>query len=451
MAPLPRPFPLFSGESPPTPAESAPLRRRLPRLWIGIDALDWTRDSLMALASAARALTPLVCIEPPDGLLLEVHGSLKLFGGLVNVKKKLVAELDRRRLRYHLCAAPTPLAALWLARSVAEDALEPSVLPGRLSLLSLAATRWPDDVLVGLAEMGIRTVGECLRLPRDGFARRVGGEYLEQLDKALGKRPDPRVALGSSPALRSTVELSAETTETAALACVLQDIVARLGLELRRLQRQAQILELVFHHSRGPATREKLQLIEPAHEPRRFLGPLTTRLERLTLPAPVVAIGLTALPVEAHIEEAELFDELAPGRNSTAPAVLVERLRARFGTESVYGLELVEDHRPERIWARSADKLLQERSLPASLPLRAARPLWLLPSPVRLGSAGTEICSTTLAEALGEDVPERIESGWWDGSDIGRDYYAISTGRGQRLWIYKDHATCGWYLHGLFG
>jgi protein ImuB len=52
---------------------------------------------------------------------------------------------------------------------------------------------------------------------------------------------------------------------------------------------------------------------------------------------------------------------------------------------------------------------------------------------------------------LSEDVPERIESGWWDGGDIGRDYYAISTERGQRLWIYKDHATRGWYLHGLFG
>jgi protein ImuB len=411
-------------------------------LWIGIDALDWTHDSLMVLASAARALTPLVCIEPPDGLLLEVHGSLKLFGGLVSVKKKLVAELDRRRLRYHLCAAPTPLAASWLARSAAEDVPESSALSGRLSPLSLAVTRWPDDVLVGLSEMGIRTVGECLRLPRDGFARRVGREYLEQLDEALGKRPDPRTALGASPVLRSTVELSAEITETAALACVLRDIVARLGLELRRLQRQVQILELVLHHSRRPATREKLQLIEPAHDPQRLLGPLTTRLEQLMLPAPVIALGLSAIPVEAHIEVAELFDELAPGRNSTAPAALVERLRARFGIERVYGLDLVEDHRPERVWARRADKLFQERSLCAALFLGTTRPLWLLPAPKRLGSAGAEICGT---------VPERIESGWWDGSDIGRDYYAISTEQGQRLWIYKDHATRGWYLHGLFG
>jgi protein ImuB len=340
-----------------------------------------------------------------------------------------------------LCVAPTPLAATWLARSAAEDVLESSALPARLGLLSLAVTRWPDDVLMGLSEMGIRTLGECMRLPRDGFARRVGREYLEQLDKALGKRPDPRVALGSSPALRSTVELSVEITQTAALIGVLQDIVARLVAELRRLQRQVLSVELVFHHSHRPATREKFQLIGPTHEPQRLLGPLTTRLERLTLPAPVIAFGVTAFPVEAQIEEAELFDELALGQNSASSAALVERLRARFGIERVYGLELVEDHRPERVWARRAEKFLQA-SAPTALPsLSAARPLWILSSPVRL-SIGAEICVTD---------PERIESGWWDGSDVGRDYYAISTGRGQRLWVYKDHATHGWYLHGLFG
>jgi protein ImuB len=172
----------------------------------------------------------------------------------------------------------------------------------------------------------------------------------------------------------------------------------------------------------------------------------------LTLPAPVIAFGVTAFPVEAQIEEAELFDELALGQNSASSAALVERLRARFGIERVYGLELLEDHRPERIWTRRAEKLLQASAPSAPPSLGTARPLWILPSPVRFPAVGAEIYDTTFAKVLSEeDVPERIESGWWDGSDIGRDYYAISTGQGQRLWIYKDHATRGWYLHGLFG
>jgi len=288
-----------------------------------------------------------------------------------------------------------------------------------------------------------------MRLPRDGFARRIGAQYLEQLDKALGRRPDPRIELGSIPALCLTVELAAEITQTTALSSALQDLVARLGLELRRLQRQVLSLELVLRHTRRPATREKLQLVEPTHEAQRFMGPLVARLESMTLPAPVIALDLTALPVDMQIEESELFADLAPGQQSVAPAALVERLRARFGIERVYGLELIEDHRPERVWAKRAEKLLQGRacSLPPSL--GTARPLWILPYPVQL--TANELCGATFTDELHEEVPERIESGWWDGSDISRDYYAIITGLGQRLWIYKDHATRGWYLHGLFG
>jgi protein ImuB len=52
-----------------------------------------------------------------------------------------------------------------------------------------------------------------------------------------------------------------------------------------------------------------------------------------------------------------------------------------------------------------------------------------------------------------EAGPERIESGWWDGGDVVRDYYVASTRAGVRLWIYREPAGEGvrWLLHGVFG
>ena len=48
--------------------------------------------------------------------------------------------------------------------------------------------------------------------------------------------------------------------------------------------------------------------------------------------------------------------------------------------------------------------------------------------------------------------PERIEGGWWDGTDVARDYYVASQRNGRRLWIYRERRSRGgWYLHGLFG
>jgi protein ImuB len=47
--------------------------------------------------------------------------------------------------------------------------------------------------------------------------------------------------------------------------------------------------------------------------------------------------------------------------------------------------------------------------------------------------------------------PERIESGWWDGGDVRRDYYRASNRRGAMLWVYQDLRSQAWYLQGVFG
>jgi protein ImuB len=46
--------------------------------------------------------------------------------------------------------------------------------------------------------------------------------------------------------------------------------------------------------------------------------------------------------------------------------------------------------------------------------------------------------------------PERIETGWWRGHDIQRDYYIVETEQGTRWWIFRRHADRHWFLHGCF-
>ena len=46
---------------------------------------------------------------------------------------------------------------------------------------------------------------------------------------------------------------------------------------------------------------------------------------------------------------------------------------------------------------------------------------------------------------------ERIESGWWDGRDVRRDYHIVVGADGEKLWFYRDCLTHEWYLHGIFG
>ena len=52
------------------------------------------------------------------------------------------------------------------------------------------------------------------------------------------------------------------------------------------------------------------------------------------------------------------------------------------------------------------------------------------------------------------DGPERIESGWWEGRDVRRDYFVARTQEtGQTLWIFteaRSGGASGWYVHGIF-
>jgi protein ImuB len=46
--------------------------------------------------------------------------------------------------------------------------------------------------------------------------------------------------------------------------------------------------------------------------------------------------------------------------------------------------------------------------------------------------------------------PERIETGWWRGGSVRRDYYQVETTDGARYWLFRELATGRWFLHGMF-
>jgi protein ImuB len=114
----------------------------------------------------------------------------------------------------------------------------------------------------------------------------------------------------------------------------------------------------------------------------------------------------------------------------------------------VYGLRCVSEHRPEHAW-RIAEPSLGSPDAPlktASAPPQ--RPSWLLATPEPLERRQGRPQRHGALQLLGG--PERIESGWWDGADVRRDYYRARDSHGSLLWIYRDDAG-QWFLHGVFG
>ena len=77
------------------------------------------------------------------------------------------------------------------------------------------------------------------------------------------------------------------------------------------------------------------------------------------------------------------------------------------------------------------------------------RPAWLLPQPRKLQLHGTRPWLDGELRIL--DGPERIETGWWDGCDVMRDYFVARNDNGATFWIYRERTTeNNWFLHGIF-
>lgn len=409
--------------------------------------------ALARLAAWAGAFTSVVSLAPPAALLLEIRGSLRLFGGLDALRRRIRRALHSTGHQGRDAVAPTPLAALWLARAGDDEAItDPAALASRIGRLRVATTGWPAATLATLRSLGIERLADCLRLPRDGFARRLGRGMLADLDRALGRMPDPRSAFRPPPHYQGTVELAAETADPLRLGRAMAGLFVELEGFLRARQQAVNRLEIRLAHLQHPATGLVLGLVRPGLEAAHFGALFAERLERLALPAAVIGIALEARPTEPFDPgAAELFGAVS---GTTAGIRLVERLRARLGHEAVHGLGLRDEHRPEQAW-RVAEP---GASSPLEPPAHGTRPLWLVDPPRPLDCRdGRPWLDGALVIGSG---PERLEAGWWDGEEIARDYWIASTATAARLWIFRIRRPASqggrpgefrWFLHGIFG
>jgi protein ImuB len=418
------------------------------------------QELMQRLAGIAATFTPQVSLEPPDGLLLEIRPSINLFGGLRQLCRRLRdacradAVLAQIRAEPHFTLAPTALAALVAARAGARCFItDPAVLPARLKPLPLAALRWSEEQNARLVAMGVRTLGELMRLPRAGFARRFGPGLLADLDRLLGRRADPRARLVRRERYRGVRDFDHEIEDHERILHALEPLLDELERFLRTRQRGITALQCRFHHYRAPPTHCTLRLAAPEANAERFLKLLRERLATLTLPEPVRRCELRSGALTHRTEASKPL--WSPGERGHASAgempALIEHLRARLGAQAVHGIARVSEHRPENAW-RVAEPALTPRESPCTEDAgqRLRRPLWLLQAPRALQQLRGRPRHEGPLELLAG--PERIESGWWDGADVQRDYYVAKDPDGSRLWIFRECAgSRQWFLHGIFG
>jgi protein ImuB len=382
------------------------------------------------LAAWAYRFSSLVSLRYPNALIMEIEASLGLFGPWPRFESRLREELTALGFHHRIVIAPNPVAARALGN--AHDGL---AIPGEdamrhaLGQLPVERAGFAPTVATAFSRMGLRKLRQVMALPRETVARRFPANVLQHLDALLGERVQPLEFYTPPDTFDVRIELGYEVESSQALLFPLRRLTSDLAVFLAGRDGGVQRFALHLEHEEVQNTVVPVGLLTAERDPAMLFELARGRLEQAPVAAPVRAVRLLADELPAFVPaHRELFDERP--QQAMPWQQLRERLRARLGDEAVHGMQPYADHRPERAWS----KQVQDR--PVAAPPSLPRPGWLLRRPIPLREPSFQIVAG----------PERIESGWWDGGDVRRDYYLIETRWGQRAWVYSPAGEVGHFM-----
>ena len=391
-----------------------------------------------------------------DGLFIDITGAGRIHGG----ETRLIADIRTRLARFGLqarCAIADTAGAAWaIAHAHDEDVVivPEGATTQALAVLSIAALRLPDDMILTLHQLGFRTIGSLMDKPRAPFAARFEKLLLRRLDEALGKRPEPLRFIMAPPVWRALRQLPEPIFTQEAIVAEAKRLMLRLSRLLIRHDMGARTLKLDLFRLDGERTSFTIRLARPSHDPDHIAKLIALRLERGDMR---LAPGFGFETVSLTVTKAEsLRDVQKPLATLTEQSAedwmqLVDRLRQKLGDGAVHYLAPFDSHIPERAEQPCADAV-SWRDAPSRM-----RPLLMLGHPAQvdvLGDAAGGLPQVFHWQGSAHRIahlegPERITPEWWrDGKAAARDYYRVEDRNGRRYWLFREKAQ--WFLHGIF-
>ncbi|HTH73416.1 MAG TPA: DNA polymerase Y family protein [Trinickia sp.] len=447
------------------PARAAGIRLGMKRggvLTLSADVLMIERDASREAAAqhevgvALMRFSPDVALAEEATVIVEIGASLKLFGGVRAMCRQARAVLDTLGFTARIGVAPTGQGAWLLARYGNRRVTRLASLERILSTLPMVAVPEARPFADWFAGLGCATIADIRRLPRAGLQRRCGERVLDSLDRAFGAAPELFDWLLLPPTFSARTELPDRIEHADGALHAAHRLIVQLCGWLCAKQLAVTGVTLSLEHERGrqavAPTVIEIALGEPAWQEAHLLRLLKERLHRLELAAPMIAVRLDASKVEAAAPPAEqLFPE--PGGSAQSHARLLELLVARLGEDNVLRPAPTADYRPEiaNRWAP-----LSASDMKSVLPEGLPRPTWMLATPIRLLTRRHRPFYGSPLRVV--SPAERIESGWFDGELITRDYFVAEADDKSYYWIYRERVSSRdaeegprWFLHGLFG
>ncbi len=419
---------------------------------------DADAAALHALAVWATRFAPLVEPGVPDGLLLDITGCQRYFGGEDRLLTRIAGSMRRLSIDARIAIAPTFAAAWAVARfaphphSIVSD--RPDALHSALAPLPVAALRIETATVEALEQIAITHIHHLLDLPRSALPSRFGDELVLRLDQALGQAMESITPVRAIEPVQVQQLFAGPTTQFEAVQLATRQLVDQLAEALLHREAGVRRLELTLQRSDLPPATLEIVLSRPSRQPRHLWSLIVPRLEKMNLGhangGGVERIILTALRMGRLPHEQSEVWLLGDAQRDLAKqnrqlGELLDVLGNRLGAQRVTQRQAVESHLPEATFvttpagsaamddarpavrrsrkAASAHAILKPQTASPGQPRisHAQRPSQLLdePEPIDVIAVTPDgppawLCwrgqEHRLIAGLG---PERIEEPWW--------------------------------------
>ena len=301
-----------------------------------------------------------------------------------------------------------------------------------------------------LAKLDIHTVGEFLRLPVDGLARRFGAAALQLHQEASAATSVPLDPTIPVEPLEAWIELEYPERDAYRLTFAIQRVLPLLLQRVAARGHGLNALSMTLKLDNRTVVTNEIRTAETTLNVERILELVRLKLESTKLGAGAVEIDLRATSRAIDKGQLDLFTE-RPRRDLSAAARAMARVRAEFGRLTVVFARLQRAHLPE---ASFSWEPLEHARIPAPLPVQR-RPLIrrIFDKPVPLPQRGRHEPDGWLVRGPEQGPitrisgPYTVSGGWWV-REVHRDYHFVETAKGDVMWVYYDRQRRRWFLQG---
>lgn len=439
----------------------ADARMRIVSLEVLDDRPQLPDKLLKAMALWCIRYTPIVAVDPPDGLVLDITGCAHLWGGEQPYLRDLITRLRSSGYDVRGAMADTVGAAWAVARFGRKTAIiESGAQTDALLSLSPAALRLEPAVLIRLQKLGFYRISQFAGMSRSALRRRFGEDLLLRMDQAFGQAQEGIVSVQPVEPYQERLPCLEPICTAGGIEIALTRLLETLCL---RLQGEGKGLRTAIF--KGYRVDGKLQSItigttRASHHIHHLFGLFQEKIQTMEPGLGIEVFQIDAPKVEDIPPGQETLWGSTGGLTNTGLSELLDRIANKTGPDTIHRYLPAEHYWPERSFKPAGS--LQEKAISAWREDRA-RPVHLLtkPEPIEVTAPIPDYPPMLfrhkgkLHKILRADGPERIEDEWWIEGVQHRDYYAVEDEDGARYWIFRsghyrgNHAS-EWFLHGFF-